>query len=82
MSAVAGQADAVGLSVSGRWSDYLQMSRPRILVMSAVAVLAGYVLASPVIDWLTAAVAVFGILFQESAPEECHNQSSPCTRCP
>jgi len=62
MSAVAGQADAVGLTVSGRWSDYLQMSRPRILVMSAVAVLAGYVLASPVIDWPTAAVAVFGIL--------------------
>lgn len=62
MSAVAGQADTVGLSISGRWSDYLQMSRPRILVMSAVAVLAGYVLASPVIDWLTAAIAVFGIL--------------------
>lgn len=62
MSAVAGQANAVGLSVSGRWSDYLQMSRPRILVMSAVAVLAGYVLASPVIDWLKAAIAVFGIL--------------------
>ncbi|MFN6311137.1 MAG: heme o synthase [Planctomyces sp.] len=62
MSAVAGQADTVGLSISGRWSDYLQMSRPRILVMSAVAVLAGYVLASPVIDWLIAAIAVFGIL--------------------
>jgi hypothetical protein len=43
MSAVAGQADTVGLSISGRWSDYLQMSRPRILVMSAVAVLAGFV---------------------------------------
>lgn len=62
MSALAGPAEAVALSVSGRWADYLQMSRPRILVMSAVAVLAGFVLASPVIDWLTAAVAVFGVL--------------------
>ncbi len=63
MSAVAGPADVVsGVSLTARWSDYVQMSRPRILIMSAVAVLAGYVLAGPEIDWLTAGIAVSGIL--------------------
>lgn len=63
MSAVAGSAEVVaGFSLIGRWSDYVQMSRPRILAMSAAAVLAGYVLASPEIAWRTAGVAVLGIL--------------------
>lgn len=63
MSAAAGQTDSLGtLSGVARLSDYVQMSRPRILVMSAVAVLAGYVLASPVIDWMRAVTAVFGTL--------------------
>ncbi len=49
-------------SFATRMSDYRQMVRPRIIVMSAAAVMAGFVLASPiVIAWPQMIVAAFGI---------------------
>ncbi|MCA9057171.1 MAG: UbiA family prenyltransferase, partial [Planctomycetaceae bacterium] len=49
--------------ISQRLADYLQLSRPRIAMMSAIAVAAGFVLASPeVIDWFTLLMAVAGIV--------------------
>ena len=49
-------------TVGGRLSDYRQMARPRIMVMSAAAVLSGFVLASPgVISWAVLCVAIVGI---------------------
>ena len=54
-------AVAVG-TVLQRLSDYRQMARPRIMVMSAAAVVAGFLLASPiVVSWPVMAVAVVGI---------------------
>jgi protoheme IX farnesyltransferase len=51
------------LSLSGRTSDYVEMCRPRIAVMTMLAVSAGFVLASPiVIQWSVLAVALAGIL--------------------
>ncbi len=45
-----------------RFTDYRQMARPRIMGMSAAAVLSGFVLASPiVISWPVVGVAIFGI---------------------
>jgi protoheme IX farnesyltransferase len=56
MSAVASLSASV--IVADRLVDYRQMVRPRILVMSAVAVAAGFVLASPeAVDWFLLLVA-------------------------
>jgi protoheme IX farnesyltransferase len=45
-----------------RFADYRQMVRPRIIVMSAAAVMAGFVLASPIaIEWAVLAISVVGI---------------------
>lgn len=45
-----------------RMADYRQMARPRIMVMSAAAVVSGFVLASPiVISWSVVWIAVVGI---------------------
>ncbi|MCA9064690.1 MAG: heme o synthase [Planctomycetaceae bacterium] len=49
--------------VSRRLADYLQLTRPRIAVMSAVAVAAGFRVASPMsVDWLTLFAAIIGIV--------------------
>lgn len=49
-------------TLSGRLTDYRQMARPRIMVMSAAAVISGFVLASPiVISWPVVWIAVVGI---------------------
>jgi protoheme IX farnesyltransferase len=61
MSAVVagGVEGVVATPLPGRLADYAQMVRPRIVVMSAVAVLAGFVLASSEsVDWLKALVSV------------------------
>lgn len=51
-----------GLDVVARLSDYVQMVRPRIIVMAAAAVFAGFVLGSPIaVAWPQLAFAVFGI---------------------
>jgi protoheme IX farnesyltransferase len=56
MSAVASLSASV--IAADRLVDYRQMVRPRILVMSAVAVAAGFVLASPeAVDWFLLLVA-------------------------
>jgi len=45
-----------------RFVDYRQMVRPRIIVMSAAAIMAGFVLASPItLLWSVMCVAVVGI---------------------
>lgn len=45
-----------------RLSDYRQLIRPRILTMSSAAVVAGFILASPIsLNWMVMAVAVLGI---------------------
>ena len=45
-----------------RLSDYRQMARPRIMVMSAAAVTAGFILASPVVmSWLVLGISIIGI---------------------
>ncbi len=45
-----------------RFVDYCQMARPRIIVMSAAAIMAGFVLASPItLMWSVMWVAVVGI---------------------
>jgi len=52
----------------GRIADYAQMVRPRIIVMSATAILAGFVLASfEQVDWYKAAVSVPAICFLVAA---------------
>ncbi len=57
MSAVAA-IEATVPSVVERLAEYRQMVRPRILLMSAVAVTAGFVLSSEeLVDWLLLAVA-------------------------
>ena len=49
-------------TLAGRFADYRQMARPRIMVMSAASVLSGFVLASPiVISWPVVWIAVVGI---------------------
>jgi heme o synthase len=49
-------------TLAGRLADYRQMARPRIMVMSAAAVISGFVLASPiVISWPVVWIAVVGI---------------------
>lgn len=49
-------------AIAGRFADYRQMARPRIIVMSAAAVLSGYVLASPIaISWPVVAISIVGI---------------------
>jgi protoheme IX farnesyltransferase len=46
----------------GRLTDYRQMSRPRIVVMSAAAIAAGFILGSPIsVSTPTLAHAIFGI---------------------
>lgn len=51
-----------GLDFSLRLSDYRQMVRPRIIVMGAAAVFAGFLLASPItVAWPQLLIAVFGI---------------------
>ena len=53
---------ATQLALSQRFADYRQMVRPRIIVMSAAAVIAGFVLASPAeISWVTMLISVVGI---------------------
>ena len=50
-------------SSGSRLADYAEMCRPRIAVMTALTVAAGFVLASPiVIQWTALAVALVGIL--------------------
>lgn len=45
-----------------RFSDYRQMARPRIMTMSAAAVLSGFVLASPIVmSWPVVGIAIAGI---------------------
>jgi protoheme IX farnesyltransferase len=45
-----------------RIADYRQMARPRIMVMSAAAVLSGFILASPiVVSWPVVMMAIVGI---------------------
>ncbi len=45
-----------------RYADYRLMARPRIMVMSAAAVLSGFVLASPImISWPVVWLAILGI---------------------
>ncbi len=52
----------------GRIADYSQMVRPRIIVMSAAAILSGFVLASSErVDWARAAVSVPAICFLVAA---------------
>ncbi len=54
--------------VVSRIADYVDMCRPRIAVMTMVAVSAGFVLASPVvIDWTGLGVALTGILLLVAA---------------
>lgn len=49
-------------TLSRRFSDYRQLVRPRILVMSSAAVVAGFILASPIaLSWSVMSLAVFGI---------------------
>ena len=73
MSTVAQVAENMSHSIDGsksgfvavlasRVADYRQMARPRIMVMSAAAVISGFVLASPiVISWPVVWIAVVGI---------------------
>lgn len=50
-------------TLSGRVADYLEMCRPRIAMMTIVAVSAGFVLASPIfIQWRVLAMALVGIV--------------------
>lgn len=60
------RSDAVAVESSpvvSRLADYAEMCRPRIAVMTMVAVAAGFVLASPiVINWAGLCVALTGIL--------------------
>ena len=45
-----------------RFADYRQMARPRIMIMSAAAVLSGFVLASPIVmSWPVVCIAIVGI---------------------
>ena len=45
-----------------RLADYRQMARPRIMIMSAAAVLSGFVLASPIVmSWAVVCIAIVGI---------------------
>ena len=45
-----------------RFADYRQMARPRIMTMSAAAVLSGFVLASPIVmSWPVVGIAIAGI---------------------
>ncbi|RLT07285.1 MAG: protoheme IX farnesyltransferase [Planctomycetota bacterium] len=49
-------------TLMARFADYRQMSRPRIMLMSAAAALSGFVLASPiVISWPVVCLAIIGI---------------------
>jgi protoheme IX farnesyltransferase len=48
--------------IARRLSDYRQLVRPRILIMSSAAVVAGFILASPIaISWPVMGLSVFGI---------------------
>ena len=48
--------------IARRLSDYRQLVRPRILIMSSAAVVAGFILASPIaISWPVMGFSVFGI---------------------
>lgn len=62
--ATAVRSDSVeALSLAGRAVDYVEMCRPRIALMTMIAVSTGFVLASPgVIHWGLLAVALTGIL--------------------
>lgn len=54
---------ATPATLSGRIGDYVEMCRPRIAVMTMIAVSAGFVLASPiVIEWHILAMALVGIV--------------------
>ena len=53
---------SLAVIVGGRLSDYRQMARPRIMVMSAAAVLSGFVLASPIVmSWPVLGIAIVGV---------------------
>jgi len=64
--AVVGSTTAVATdasTVASRVADYTEMCRPRIAVMTMVAVSAGFILASPIlINWSGLVVALLGIL--------------------
>jgi protoheme IX farnesyltransferase len=62
-TAVVNQDNVGVVSLTGRVGDYVEMCRPRIALMTTVAVSTGFVLASPVvIHWAVLAVALVGIL--------------------
>ncbi|MCH2212040.1 MAG: heme o synthase [Fuerstiella sp.] len=63
------RADRVGAqSLVDRTSDYVEMCRPRIAVMTMAAVSAGFILASPIIiHWGLLAVTLAGILLLVAA---------------
>lgn len=62
-TAVVNQDNVAVISLTRRIGDYVEMCRPRIALMTTVAVSAGFVLASPVvIHWTVLAVANVGIL--------------------
>ena len=62
-TAVVNQGNVGVISLTGRVGDYVEMCRPRIALMTTVAVSTGFVLASPiVIHWTVLAVALVGIL--------------------
>ena len=49
-------------TMMSRFADYRQMARPRIMIMSAAAVLSGFVLASPIVmSWPVVCIAIVGI---------------------
>lgn len=55
------RVELVGV-MTQRLADYRQMARPRIIVMSAAAVTAGFILASPIVmSWPVLVIGVFGI---------------------
>jgi len=57
------RASCEAISDSTRLADYVDMCRPRIAVMTALSVAAGFVLASPiVIEWAVLVTAMSGIL--------------------
>ncbi len=63
-----GPARTVSGSGLRRLADYAEMCRPRIAVMTAAAVSAGYILASPIIlDWAALIPALAGILLLAAA---------------
>ena len=61
-------SDLVGSTVRGRIVDYAELCRPRIAVMTMVAVVVGFTLASPIVfNSLTLMLAVIGVVMLVAA---------------